>query len=148
VKVLLALFVVAVGAILPLQAGINAELRRHLGHPLLAAVVNFLVGILALASTVAIAGVRMPALAEARAAPPWAWAGGLCGATLVVTAVVAAPRLGAVVLVAGLVVGQLVASVLIDHFGWVGFPVRPISAARVLGIVLLTGGLLLVQRSA
>jgi len=36
--------------------------------------------------------------------------------------------------------------VLIDHFGWVGFAVHPVSPLRILGAVLVVGGVVLVQR--
>ncbi len=142
------LLVVAVGMVLPAQAGINAEFRRHVGHPLLAGVLNFLVGLVALAVVTAAMRIPLPAAGRMLQAPWWAWTGGLCGATLVVSAVVAAPRLGALLLVACLVTGQLVASVVIDHFAWFGFDARPINWERIAGIAFLIVGVLLVQRAS
>jgi transporter family-2 protein len=59
---------------------------------------------------------------------------------------VLAPRLGAATLVAALVAGQMVASLLIDHYGWVGFAVHPVNPVRILGAALVVGGVVLVQR--
>jgi transporter family-2 protein len=59
---------------------------------------------------------------------------------------VGAPRLGAATLVAALVAGQMVASLALDHFGWVGFTVHPIDPWRLLGAALIVGGVVLVQR--
>ena len=46
-----------------------------------------------------------------------------------------------------IIAGQLVAGVLIDHFGWVGFAVHSINAWRVLGIALIMGGVWLVLKN-
>jgi transporter family-2 protein len=64
----------------------------------------------------------------------------------VVATIVLAPRLGAATLVAAVVAGQMLASVLLDQYGLVGFPVHPLSALRLLGAGLVIGGVILVQR--
>ncbi|MGE0321593.1 MAG: DMT family transporter [Polyangiaceae bacterium] len=140
------LLVVLVGVVLPAQAGINAELRRNLGHPFLAGVVNFGGGLLILLVASVAARTGIPKWSAIAAAPWWAYLGGACGAALVLAGVVAAPRLGAALLIASLVMGQLVASVVIDHYGFLGYGVRPISFARIAGVLLLAGGVLLIQR--
>ena len=56
-----------------------------------------------------------------------------------------APRLGAVTLIAAVFAGQAVASLVIDHYGWVGFPEQAISPTRLAGIALLAVGLGLVR---
>ena len=47
--------------------------------------------------------------------------------------------------VAAVLAGQSIASLAIDHFGWVGFPEHPISAGRLAGLVLLAAGVVLVR---
>ncbi len=145
-QLVMVLLVMVVGIVLPAQAGINAELRRNLGHPFLAGVVNFAGGLLILLIASAAGRVALPSLRALQAAPWWSYLGGACGAALVIAGVIAAPRLGAALLIASLVFGQLIASVVIDHFGFLGYDVRPISLARVLGVLLLAGGVFLVQR--
>jgi transporter family-2 protein len=56
----------------------------------------------------------------------------------------AGPRLGAAALLALIVLGQLVTALLVDHFGWLGFPQQPMTALRLLGALLLFGGMLLI----
>ena len=63
-----------------------------------------------------------------------------------VATIVLAPRLGAATLVAAVVAGQMLASVLLDQYGLVGFPVHPLSALRLLGAGLVIGGVMLIQR--
>ena len=63
--------------------------------------------------------------------------GGLIGAAVVLGSIIAGPKIGALALVGLLLIGQLIASVLMDHFGWFSFPIQKMSEARLLGILLL-----------
>ena len=142
----LALVALLVGFMLPLQAGINAQLRLVLGGPLLTALASFLVGTVALLGVCVVTRVALPAPAALTHAPWWHWTGGLLGAVYIALSVVLAPRLGATALIALVVTGQLIASLLLDHYGLVGYPRYPLDSQRLLGAVLLVAGVLLVQR--
>ena len=139
------LFAVLVGLALPLQAGINSQLRTHIGHPLWAAFVSFSVGTCVLALMLVVSRVGLPMAGWIGRAPYWHWAGGLLGATFVTSAVVLAPRLGAATLVAAVVAGQMVGSLLLDHYGVVGYPQHPLSIERVIGVILVMTGVALIQ---
>ena len=142
------LFALAAGAMLPIQFGINAQLASWLGSPVRAAFVSFVVGAAALALvTVAASRVTRPRASGWVAAPWWVWIGGLLGAFYVLGSIVAAPRLGAVTLVALILAGQALASLAVDHFGWVGFEEHPITALRLAGVALLAAGVALVRFS-
>jgi transporter family-2 protein len=78
-------------------------------------------------------------------APWWVWLGGSLGAIYVVASIVSAPKLGAVTLIALVVAGQALASLVVDHFGWVGFEPKHISAGRLAGMVLVGAGVTLVR---
>jgi transporter family-2 protein len=142
-----ALFAVLAGAMLPIQFGINSVLARYVGGALRASLVSFAVGAAALFGTALLVARGWPSSADLGAAPWWVWIGGLLGAFYVLGSIVAAPRLGAVTLVALILAGQALASLLVDHYGWVGFPEHPISALRVLGVALLAAGVALVRFS-
>ena len=43
--------------------------------------------------------------------------------------------------------GQLIASILIDLFGWLGFTIQKMNAVRLVGVLLLVGGFLLIIRN-
>ncbi len=141
-------FAMLSGACLPLQAGMNAKVREGLGHGVLATVVNFIVGLLALLALTAVlisAGqAAMPTAEKARGMPWWAWLGGLLGAWMVATAAILAPKMGVTLLFASIVLGQLIVSMVADHWGWVGLNVKEISAPRILGVVLVALGVGLV----
>jgi transporter family-2 protein len=144
--ILLLLLALAAGVLLPVQAGVNAQLRSVVGSPLTAALVSFLVGTAGLGTAAVI--LRAPtALRAAWAVSPWwFWIGGLIGALYVVATIVLAPRLGAATLVAAVVAGQMIASLLLDQYGLLGFPTHPMNGLRVLGAALVIVGVILVQR--
>lgn len=75
IYLLLALFV---GALLPLQAAINATLRAPLGGPVQAALASVLVSFVTLSGFVIAS--RTPVPQNLGAVAPWAWTGGLLGA--------------------------------------------------------------------
>ncbi len=133
------------GALLPVQIGVNARLRTAVGHPGVAATISFAVGTLALLALMA--ATRPPLSADAVARVPWwGWGGGLLGAGYILGTILLAPRLGAAALTAAVIAGQLAAALALDHFGLLGFARQPITPARALGAALLAAGVLLVQR--
>jgi bacterial/archaeal transporter family-2 protein len=139
------LFALAAGAMLPIQFGINAQLAEWLGGSVRAAFVSFLVGATALLVAVLVASRGWPD--RAGDAPWWVWTGGLLGAFYVLGSIVTAPKLGAATLVALILAGQALASLAVDHFGWVGFEEQPITLLRVVGMLVLAGGVVLVRVS-
>jgi transporter family-2 protein len=143
---LLTLFALAIGMLLPLQAGVNSQLRLWIGHPVLAALVSFAVGTVVLVG--AALAVRAPwsGLAALPSVPWPLWTGGVLGATFVFTALLLAPRLGAAALIALTVTGQMIGSLAIDHYGLAGYPIHPVSISRVAGAILLLAGVALIHR--
>jgi transporter family-2 protein len=135
-----------VGALLALQAGVNTQLRVALGDPGLAALVSFLVGTLVLALLALAQRPGLPDAATLARVPWWAWGGGALGAIYVATVTIIAPRLGAASLTILVVAGQLAMSLVLDHFGLVGFARRPLDPGRAAGVALVLAGALLTLR--
>lgn len=133
------------GALMPVQAGVNARLRGYLGDPLVASLVSFCVGTIALLAFIAVTRTPLPSLAAASAAPWWTWLGGALGAFFVAVTVILAFKLGATGLMAWIIAGQLIASILLDHTGALGFAVREVSWQRLAGAFLLFAGAVLVN---
>lgn len=147
VQVLLLVAVALVsGACLPIQAGVNAALRHHVGRPELAALVSFTVGFLALLAWVVVTRQPWPTAAQASRAPWWVWTGGVIGAFYVTTVVLLTPRLGVAATLAISVAGQMVMAVALDHYGALGVPLRSFSPVRGLGAMLLVAGVVLIRR--
>lgn len=75
---------------------------------------------------------------------PWYyWIGGCMGVGVVAAGNYVIPRIGAVLFALLLLAMQLIASATLDHFGWLGGVVIPLSPQRVSGLLLLFGGALL-----
>ncbi len=144
---ILILIGLVIGVFLPLQAGVNVRLGQFAGHPAIAALISFLIGTVVLVFVSL--GIRPPwpdLFSRLGEAPWWAWLGGVLGANYVLMAIILAPRLGAATLIALTVTGQMVSSIVIDHYGILGYPVHPISLVRIAGAALLVVGVLLIQR--
>jgi len=134
------------GALVTVQTGSNARLKEAFGHALPALVVSSMIGVVLLAASILVTRAPIPSVARAAAAPWTAWLGGALGAVYAVTAVLLARELGAVTLTALIVVGQLVCSVVLDHFGLLGFELHAANAGRLLGCALLVVGLALIWK--
>jgi len=134
------------GAMLSVQTGVNVQLRAALGEPVAAALASFLVGTLGLGVLVLLSRVPVPIATAWQRSEWWQWIGGLLGACYIVVAIVVAPRLGAATFIAVVVAGQMLSSLVLDQYGWVGFAEHPVSPLRLLGAALVVGGVVLVQR--
>ena len=139
------LFAIAAGAMLPVQFGINAQLASWVGSPLRATLVSFVVGAAVLVVATLIFARGLPAPDRLGGAPWWVWVGGVLGALYVLGSVVTAPKLGAAALFAFILAGQALASLAVDHFGWVGFDEDPITPGRLLGMALVAAGVAAVR---
>jgi len=136
------LLALLIGAFLTVQLGVNNTLKTGLHAPIWAAFASFFVGACAL-MLVGLAA-RTP-FAIKTEIPWWAWTGGLLGAVYVALSVVLVDKLGAAALTGCVVAGQIVASLVVDHFGWFSVPQHPISFGRIAGAVLLGVGVWLVK---
>ncbi|MGE8294244.1 MAG: DMT family transporter [Pseudomonas sp.] len=133
------------GAVLPLQAGINGQLARHLSSVLAAALISFAVGTLALL-LMTLSQREMPGLGALRELTWWHWSGGLLGAFFIATAAFAGPRVGALLFMVLVIAGQLAMAVTLDHFGWAGFRESPITLGKVAGLLLIVAGIWMIRR--
>jgi bacterial/archaeal transporter family-2 protein len=131
---------------LTVQVGMNSQLRKVLQSANIAALISFLVGTVALICLLLLLRAPVPARDTLAAVPIWAWFGGLLGAFYVATSTVVAADLGATTLLGLALLGQLATALVIDHFGWLGLPVNPITWTRIAGVALLGAGVWLVSR--
>ncbi len=141
--IFLALFV---GAFLPLQVGVNSKLADAVDSPLISAFLSFCVGTLALLSYILITGVPIANAANAKNASPISWIGGLLGAFYVAVSIILLPKLGVATTVTLIIAGQMLMSLVMDHYGLLGVPVKEISLARIGGAVLVILGVVLIRR--
>ncbi len=137
------LIVLLAGVGLAVQPPTNAALAKASGSIWLAALVSFAIGTAILFAVWAATDRTMPA--TLKGAPGWAWLGGLYGACFVAALAYATPRLGLASALTIAVGSQLVTALVLDRFGLLGLTAQPISLARVAGVVLVIGGVVLVR---
>ena len=137
--------VVLAGGATAMQAPTNARLMTAVGSPVNAAFVSFAIGT-AVLGLLALMMQSRPDLTAARALPWYAWIGGVYGVVFVVAATWAVPRMGVATTVTLMVAGQLIVSLVLDHFGAFGVPKQPINLNRIVGIGLVVTGVLLARR--
>ena len=135
-----------VGGAVALQAPINSNLGKSVGT-FQAAFLSFAIGTVAL---LVIASLAKGGLGGIRHAtnPPWYYlTGGLLGVAYVSTVLVTVRTLGAGGVTAATIAGQLTLAVIIDRFGWLGVEQKPITLARIVGVLLLAAGVTLIVRN-
>lgn len=134
------------GAMMTTQAATNNRMAAFVDGPPLAAFISFLVGTVALLVYVVLAGVPLGNLIGAKEAPAVAWLGGLLGVFFVMAALLLVPKFGVAMTFSFMIAGQMIATLVIDHFGLLGIEVRPISWTRITGILLISGGVVLIRK--
>jgi transporter family-2 protein len=136
----------AAGCVMAVQPAVNARLSNHCSQPLQASWISFAIGFAALSGILLILQIGFPQLSKLAAAPWWAWSGGLLGTYMVTVSLLVAPQLGATRWIALVLTGQILLSLVLDHFGFIGFAKQSFNGTRLLGVFLLLTGVLLVLR--
>lgn len=134
------------GATLAVQVGLNATMRGHAGSAMAAALVNFAVGTVFLLIAVLAGRNSLGTIAGAAGAPWWAWGAGILGGLYIAASAAFGPLIGGATFLALIVAGQMVAAIALDHYGWLGFPVRPLDATRAAGALLVIAGMFLLAK--
>ncbi len=120
----LTLCALGAGALISLQAPINAEAAVRLGHPIAASTLSFCVGAVALIAITSLFLRQDVNFAALKTMPLYILiSGGLLGAMYVTASLVLAPRIGVAALIALGITGQLVAALRAR-------PLRHVRAAR------------------
>ena len=134
------------GASIVVQQALNANLRLALSSAVWSGFVSYLVGLVCMALLALALRDPVPSAGLAARIPWWAWSGGLFGAIFIGLSIYLVPQLGAATFIALLVAGQMIASVTVDHFGWLGVAQRSFDLPRLVGVALLVGGVVLIRR--
>lgn len=139
-------FIVLGGALQACGAAMNGQLNRSLVNPWLASAVSFALITFFFVSIFLILPHPLPTTRDLAAMPWWAVIGGLVGAVQVYAGLTLVTRVGAGMFVGLTVTAALIASLVVDHFGWFRMQVHPISVWRVLGGLLMVAGVTLISR--
>ncbi len=137
---------ICAGMMIPTQGAVNTKLSSYVESPITAAFISFSVGTIALFVYLLFAGTSLSSLANSKNAPIVAWTGGLLGAFFVSAIAASVPRLGVALTFSLAIAGQMMVSLIIDHFGFLDVPVKEISVPRILGVLLIVGGVIVIRR--
>ncbi len=135
------------GIAVTVQAGVNANLRQAMTSPVLAAAISFGSGFLSLALVLLASRGTIPPFETIKNVSWWKWTGGVIGAVYVTTVIISVPKIGTANLVSLSVAGQLLAAVVLDHYGLLGFAHHAANGWRLFGLALIMIGVLLVVRN-
>jgi transporter family-2 protein len=135
----------AVGGLIALQAPINSHLGKAIGT-FQAAFVSFAIGTVLLAVIAALARGGLGQVSGVGSITWYYLMGGVLGAAYVTSVLVTVRTLGAGGVVAATIAGQLTMGVVVDQLGLLGVAKDPVTAGKVVGIVLLAAGVFLIVR--
>lgn len=149
-KIIVPILVALAGLAVPFQAGLNAELRDRLAGPVEVGFFSSVITTIVLGigfGMMVWTGKTDPDINTIRNVPTWLWAGGALGGLIIVASLVGAATLDAAVLVGLMVGGQMIASVVCDHYGLLSFDESPVNVWRIGGVALIGLGVYLIQRN-
>lgn len=128
-----------------IASGSNSSLNKSLGQPVVAALIITTINAVLYVSIIPFVGIAVPKAAAITEVPWWAWIGGLLGGFYVLASIFFAEKLGAALFIGLSVTASLVTSVLLDHFGLVGFKQHTAGIGRIAGCIFMIGGLAMVS---
>jgi transporter family-2 protein len=146
-NLLLLLVALFAGGLVPVQGSINAHLSKGLNHPLQATFISFFGAVLLLIVVLMVLNPSLPSISQFRSIPPIYYTGGIYGVLFVTTLLVLTPHIGIANTVVATIVGQLILSVILDHFGLFGLERHPVNLARLIGSAGLLVSLYMIQKS-
>lgn len=145
-QILLIVLAVIAGAVLPIQAGLNVQLGKSVQQPIFAAFASFVIGSIGLLIYLLVLKFDFTSVANIKTVSPVVWIAGLLGAFYVAAVIILAPKLGTALTFSLIVAGQMIISLVFDHFGLLGLPVKQINWQRLVGVVFLIVGVLLIRK--
>jgi transporter family-2 protein len=142
-----ALWAFGAGALIPLMAILNAGLARAAGGAVQATVLLFGTGFVATLLFALVTAAPLPGIHALARVPPPQYAGGLIVGFYILTITFLAPRFGVGNAILFAVTAQLLTSAAIDHFALAGATSRPLSAMRMVGLLIVIAGVVITQAS-
>ena len=132
----------AAGVALATQSAINTQLAKAMsGEAVIATFISFAVGTIVLFFIAWVKTDLWGNLSTVPSQPWWKLIGGILGAVVVFTTVLLAPKLGITAMLFFIIVGQLITAATIDHFGFIGMPIREVNITKFIGLIIVVFGL-------
>lgn len=140
------LIVFICGALLPVQGGLNAKLAKSMASPVYASMICFIVGALTMALYLPFTKETFSWQLFKGSAVISVLGGGVVGALFITASMLALPKLGMALTFGLVVAGQVIISVLLDHFNILVAEQHPINIWRGVGMLLIIVGVAIVEK--
>jgi transporter family-2 protein len=139
-------FIILGGALQTCGAAMNGQLNKFMVNPWLASAVSFALITFFFTALFFMMPRPLPTVKDLAVMPWWAVVGGLVGAVQVFAGLTLVNRVGAGPFVGLTVTAALVTSLMVDHFGWFRMEHHPLNVWRIVGGLLLVGGVSLIAK--
>lgn len=143
-NLLYAALVIAAGIGIPVMAAMNASIGARWGSPSGAAALLFVVG-----GVISLAVYVSTSSAPAKGGEPLPWfyyGAGALVAFYILTITAVAPKFGLGNAIFFVLLGQLIAASVIDHFGWLGAAQSSLTLRRAMGVAVMAVGVYLARK--
>lgn len=130
------------GAALSFEGAIYAELGKSLGQ-VETSFYNFAMGSIIVGLLWLFFGKGN--IAHISRAPKWSLLGGLLGVVYLTSIVVSVPFVGVGVTMVAVIIGQMLMSMVIEHYGWLGSEKTSVNKEKGLAVLAMTAALLLIN---
>jgi transporter family-2 protein len=134
------------GFLIPVQAATNTAFSKATGNVVFTSIMVIVVALLSVIMYAIISRTSPPSIIEIKQAPLYGWLGGFIVAFYIIMITLASPRLGVGTAIGLIITGQVIASILIDHFGLFGAAVKSIDIKRAAGALFMILGIYLVMK--
>ncbi|WP_081894395.1 DMT family transporter [Muricauda sp. MAR_2010_75] len=138
-KMYLYVLMLLLGVVLAVHLAMNSQVGLTLNNPQMGNAIFWCIG----AVTAVIIGLTQwepEVFSRLKDVPLWLLTAGAIGAALVFGIAWIIPQIGAAPAFLLMIAGQVIAGMVMSHYGFLGAPVEPISITKILGALMLIGG--------
>lgn len=141
-KVPLYIFTMFLGIVLAVHLAMNGKVGSVLNNARVGNALFWCIGAVG-ALAIGLTGWESGALEPLKQVNPLLLTAGLFGATLVFAIAWLIPQEGAGAVMITLIAGQVIGGLVMSHYGWLGSPVERVSLTKVIGVVVMIGGVVM-----
>lgn len=145
-KIYLVVLMLIIGFVLTLHLAMNAQVGVIVKNPRMGNALFWTIGAIT-AIIIGLTGWDPVFFSRLKDVPLWLLTAGIMGGALVFGIAWTMPQLGAGTAFILMIAGQVISGMIFSHFGLLGSPVEPVSAMKILGVILLVAGAAIVTLS-
>jgi transporter family-2 protein len=144
-KIHLYVLTMLLGVVLAVHLAMNGKVGSVLQNPRVGNALFWCIGALG-AVAIGLSGWQSGALDPLHQVHPVLLTAGVLGACLVFAIAWLIPQVGAGSVMITLLAGQVIGGLIMSHYGWLGSPVQPVTMSKVIGVLVMIGGVVLATR--